>query len=83
MIRTALIAAALAISPIAASAQPGTDERDQGMAGVMSLEELRREPIEFELDVPYAATDNPRQRLVLLGEDAAISTEALYEPRDE
>ena len=31
----------------------------------MSLEELHREPINFELNIPYADTDNPRQRLDL------------------
>lgn len=27
------------------------------------LEALRQEPVRFELDIPYAATDNSRQRL--------------------
>jgi acetyl esterase/lipase len=65
MIRTALIVIALTIGSVALPAQPSKDERDQGKQGVMSLEELRQEPIRFELDIPYAATDNPRQRLDL------------------
>ena len=31
----------------------------------MSVEERRKEPVTFELDIPYAGTDNPRQRLDL------------------
>ncbi len=42
-----------------------TDGRDQGGTGAVSLKELRRQPITFELDIPYANTDNPRQRLDL------------------
>lgn len=33
--------------------------------GVMPLDALRREPVRPQLDIPYAATDNPRQRLDL------------------
>jgi acetyl esterase/lipase len=65
MISIVLIAIALTIGSVAVSAQPSTDECDQGKQGVMSLEELRQESIRFELDIPYAATDNPRQRLDL------------------
>lgn len=65
MIRLALSAVVLTLGASMAFAQPDTDEQDQGMPGVMTLEALEREPITFELDVPYAETDNPRQRLDL------------------
>lgn len=42
-----------------------TDGRDEGVTGVVRLKELRRQPITFELDIPYANTDHPRQRLDL------------------
>ena len=45
--------------------QPNRDPRDFGRAGAISVEELRREPITFELDIPYANTTNSRQRLDL------------------
>jgi acetyl esterase/lipase len=60
-----IVVLALALGPVAPSAPPGTDERDQGKPGMMTLEQLRREPVRFALDIPYAATDNPRQRLDL------------------
>jgi acetyl esterase/lipase len=67
MSRTARFAAALALpatlAAVAALAQPAKDERDLGKRGAMSREQLRREPITFELDVPYAETRNPRHRL--------------------
>lgn len=49
----------LAAAP--ALAQPGRPERD----GPLPREQLAREPIELQLDVPYAGTDHPRQRLDL------------------
>jgi len=61
----AAIGIALAIASGAALAQPSRDERDLDEGGAMSLEELRREPVTFELDVPYADTDNERHRLDL------------------
>lgn len=67
MIRTARFAAALALpaalATVAALAQPAKDARDLGERGAMSSEQLRREPITFELDVAYAGTRNPRHRL--------------------
>lgn len=72
MIRFALSALVLALGVNAACAQPDTDTRDPGTTGAMTLEALAQEPITFELDVPYAETDNPRQRLDLyLPEDPA------------
>jgi acetyl esterase/lipase len=56
---------ALATRPESRSATGLTDGRDQGMSGAVSLKELRRQPIAYELDIPYANTDNPRQRLDL------------------
>jgi len=49
----------------AAHAQPSPDEGDLGQRRATLLEELREEPVTFELDLPYAATGNPRQRLDL------------------
>lgn len=46
-------------------AQLNRDERDFSKGGPMSLEELRREPITFDLDIPYADTGNRRHRLDL------------------
>lgn len=46
-----------------ALAQQPRDPRDLGGSGAMSVDELRREPIEFQLDVPYADSKNPRHRL--------------------
>ncbi len=62
LIRSALIAIALLAGLFAVGTPAGAGGLD---AGAMSLEELRREPIRLELDIPYAATDNPRQRLDL------------------
>jgi acetyl esterase/lipase len=38
---------------------------DRGTRRAALLEELREEPVTFELDLPYAAAGNPRQRLDL------------------
>lgn len=38
---------------------------EHGAPSVVSEAELREESITFELDIPYAATENPRQRLDL------------------
>jgi acetyl esterase/lipase len=65
MIRTTLLIIALTFVPAAMLAQVTRDERDFGKPGVMSLEELRQEPITFALDIPYADTGNPRHRLDL------------------
>jgi acetyl esterase/lipase len=65
MNRVASMALALALLPFATYAEPSRDERDLSKRGAMFLEELRREPITFELDLPYAVTGNPRQRLDL------------------
>jgi acetyl esterase/lipase len=56
-----------------AFAQVSRDERDLSTGGAMALEELRRESITFELDIPYADTGNPRHRLdVYLPKDRKI-----------
>ena len=66
MIRLALSAMVFALGAASALAQPDTDEQDRDRpGGAMTPEELQREPITFELDVPYAQTDDPRQRLDL------------------
>jgi acetyl esterase/lipase len=57
MIRTLPIVVLLAVAAVAGCSRP--------QQGAMSQEELRREPIRFELDIPYAGTGNPRQRLDL------------------
>jgi acetyl esterase/lipase len=49
--------------PTATKAPAGTAGHDRSIVGAMSLDELRAEPLAFELDVPYAGTDNPKQRL--------------------
>ncbi len=65
MKRIALMVIALMFVPAVTSAQLKKDERDLPKGDGMPLEELRREPIMFELDTPYAATGNPRHRLDL------------------
>ena len=65
MKRIALIVIAWMFVPAVAFAQLNKDERDLRKDGGMHLEELRREPIMFELDIPYADTANPRHRLDL------------------
>ncbi len=47
----------------AALAQTGRDEHDASHPGHMTVAELRKEPITYFLDVPYAANENPRHRL--------------------
>jgi hypothetical protein len=42
------------------------DERDFGKPGAMSAEELRKERVRLELDIPYADTGNSRHRLDLI-----------------
>lgn len=54
-----------ALACAGAMAQPSRDERDAGGSGAMTPAELRAQPISFELDIPYAATGNPRHRLDL------------------
>src|SRR4051794_18736118 len=39
----------------------GASDRRKG--GAVSLAGLRTEPVTFDLDIPYAGTDDPRQRL--------------------
>ncbi len=63
MVRTALMILALVVGT--AAAQACAEARLPGDQGAMPMEALRREPITLELDVPYAATGNPRQRLDL------------------
>ena len=41
------------------------DERDLDQSGAMSVAELQKQPITFELDIPYANDTNPRHRLDL------------------
>lgn len=41
------------------------DERDLSRSGALTEAQLRREPITFQRDVPYAGTGNPRHRLDL------------------
>ena len=66
MTRPALLVALLAAALCAAvSARAERDGRDREGRGALSLEDLRREPIACELDVPYADTGNPRHRLDL------------------
>jgi acetyl esterase/lipase len=65
MNRAVLILFALAFVPVLMSGQFNKDHRDLSRGGKMSLAELRREPITFKLDIPYAATGNPRHRLDL------------------
>jgi acetyl esterase/lipase len=65
MKRITLIVIAWLFVPAVAFAQLNKDERDLRKGGGMRLEELRREPIIFELDLPYADTANPRHRLDL------------------
>jgi acetyl esterase/lipase len=65
MKRIALILLSLALIPAMLFAQAKKDKHDQSQRGAMSQEQLRQEPITYELDIPYAATGNPRQRLDL------------------
>lgn len=61
---TILVVLLILIADIA-SGEPNKDEHGFVDSGAMSLEELCREPITFELDIPYADTGNPRHRLDL------------------
>jgi acetyl esterase/lipase len=63
--RVAWIAIAATLVATATLARVRRDERDLGQGGASSLEELRQEPVAFELDVPYADTGNPRHRVDL------------------
>jgi acetyl esterase/lipase len=54
---------AFALVPVLAFALSTKNERDLSGSGALSLEQLRQEPIAFELDVPCADTGNPRHRL--------------------
>ncbi|MFY0990544.1 alpha/beta hydrolase fold domain-containing protein [Halomonas sp. C05BenzN] len=65
MIRIALSAVVLALCPATTLAQPGPHEQESGMPGTMTREALQQAPLRFELDIPYADTDDPRQRLDL------------------
>jgi acetyl esterase/lipase len=65
MKRIALIVIAWMFVPLVTFGELNKDERDLRKGGGMGLEELRREPIRFELDIPYADTGNPRHRLDL------------------
>jgi acetyl esterase/lipase len=65
MKRITLIAITLTFFPAIVFTQVTKDERDLSGSGAMFLEQLRREPITFELDIPYAATGNSRHRLDL------------------
>jgi acetyl esterase/lipase len=65
MFRTTLIITLALFFATASSAQvPTTDERDLE-PGTMSVAELQKQPITFELDIPYANDTNPRHRLDL------------------
>ena len=46
--------------PLVADAKRGAEVRRHGD---MTAEELRREPVALETDVPYAGTGNPQHRL--------------------
>ena len=63
MRRLPVVAIALILVHLPLHGQQTRDERDLGGSGAMSLDQLRREPIDFQLDIPYANTANPRQRL--------------------
>jgi len=65
MFRTALRVVALALGWVAVTVEPRADESDFSTGNAISLKEIRREPITFELDIPYADTGNPRHRLDL------------------
>lgn len=65
MNRLGAVGLVLAMGLSSALAQPSNDQLDLGEPGVMSREALAEEPIVFELDLPYADSDNPRQRLDL------------------
>jgi acetyl esterase/lipase len=65
MKRLAVLVIALALLPAVLFAQPRKDERDFSAGGALSREELSGEPVTFELDLPYAGSANPRQRLDL------------------
>ena len=66
MSRVASLLVALALAAPAAHAQPRSeDARDRGRRGALAEAALRAEPISFALDVPYAGTEDPRQRLDL------------------
>ena len=54
MTRAALVVLVMRFVPTAATAQPKVDEHDRGKGGAMSKEELRKEPVTLELDIPYA-----------------------------
>ncbi|MFA5315562.1 MAG: alpha/beta hydrolase [Candidatus Omnitrophota bacterium] len=60
-----LIIIALMLVAGVAFAESKKDEIDFDKSGAMSIEELCRESITFELDIPYADTGNPRHRLDL------------------
>jgi hypothetical protein len=64
MNRIILIAIALTFFPATLFAQVSAkDDCDFDKPGAISVEELRKEPITFELDISYADTGNPRHRL--------------------
>jgi acetyl esterase/lipase len=65
MKRIALIVIAWMFVPAVTFAELDKDERDLRKGGGSRLEELGREPIRFELGIPYADTGNPRHRLDL------------------
>jgi acetyl esterase/lipase len=65
MKRIVLIVITLMFVPTVMCAKLKKDDYNPISRSAMSLEKLRREPITFELDIPYADTDNPRQRLDL------------------
>ena len=54
MIYIVFAAIAIIIGTVTVSAQPSKDKRAQGKKGTMSLKALSKEPIKFELDIPYA-----------------------------
>lgn len=63
--RLLLQAPAVCLAPSIARAQTSSDGFDQGASGVMSVQRLQSEPVQVSLDLPYAATTDPRQRLDL------------------
>lgn len=58
-----MFVSALGLLCVSALAQQSRDPSDLGGSGAMPIDELRREPIEFQLDIPYADTKNPRHQL--------------------
>jgi len=65
MIRAALIVIVLVIVPVAEAAQPGNHKSSSSEPNTIAAEGLPGGSIASELDIPYAGTRNPMQRLDL------------------